>query len=261
MADNNNIEYDFKEWFNYSHSKEFQNKTSLLKKVLLTRKSQGDIEFTEKIIDNETCFCIAEKFNPVLLCLKIEFCEEFYNYLCNLFPEVEVEIPEVNVIRENNSEKNVIVSDTSSKSNIFRIISSKKPFIHSLRFSFLSLIVLQALILPGNISDYKLPSWSYIIFLSVFALTFYLCIWSYSKIFTNVVSYNDIFKFSIIFCNSFFLLVFVEVMIIDSIVIDNFSFLFGFILIILGQLVGVIFSLFFAVITYFIKGGKMINVN
>lgn len=259
--DENNIENNFKEWFEYSRSKDNQVQANVLKKVLLTKKPQGIIEISEKVSGDEIYYCVRERYNPIFLYINTDSCQEFYSYLCNLSPELEVEIPEVNVFQENNSKKDVVVSDRSIKSNIFRIISSKKPFIHSLRFSFLSLLVLQVLIIPGNISDYKPPSWSYIVFFGVLTCVFYLSIWSYSKFFSNLKSYDDIFKFSIVFYCSFYLFVFTEIMIIDSIGSNNFSILFSLVLIILGQVVGVLFSLFFAAIIYFIKGGKMINIK
>lgn len=257
----NNVEFDFKQWFEYSRSKEHQAQANMLKRVLLTKQSQGTIEISEKVLEGEICYCIVERYNPVLLYVNSSSCQEFYGHICSLFPDEEPEYSEPKNTQEIVNKQIDANSKINDRTNIFRMISSEKPFIHSLRFSFLSLLVLQVLILPGNISDYKLPSWSYLIFLGVFTLTFYLCIWSYSKVFSDIKSYNDIFKFSIIFCNSFFLLVFVEVMIIDSIVIDNFSFLFSLILIVLGQLIGVLFSLFFAAVIYFIKGGKMVDVR
>lgn len=259
--DENNIEYNFKEWFEYSRSKDNQAQVNMLKRVLLTKQSKEIIDISEKVSEGEIYYCIVERYNPVLLYVNSNSCQEFYSYLCDLFPEEKPEKIEVKNTQENVNEQIDSDSNIDGRTNIFRMISSKKPIIHTLRFSLLAFIILQVLILPGNISDYKLPSWSYIVFFGVLVCVFYMSIWSYSKFISNLKSYNDIFKFSIFFFCLFYLFVFIEIMIIDSIGSDNFSILFSLLLIILGQVVGVLFSLFFAAIIYFIKGGKMINVS
>lgn len=263
------IEDNFDVWFKYSQSFHSAKLANQLKRVLKSKESQNGFEIRKEYSGTDEVFYLTESYNPTVLALNSKSCDEFYQLICNQFPIDEIEqnpilnfTGKTTINQADNSFK--AVDKTNQKDfplNIFSKISSKNIVIHSVYYSIVTFFVLQICILPGNVSDYKLGSWSYFFFFGVFCLVFYASIWSYSKLFRDIKLYNDIFKFSTIYSCTFYLLVFIEIMIIDSTRPATFSLFFSIVLIFFGQIVGVIFGLFLALVMYFVKGGKMVNMK
>jgi hypothetical protein len=159
-----------------------------------------------------------------------------------------------NTDSDNHAEK----SNTNNfNHNILIKISSPFKVKHSIFYSFPTFIILQIIILPGNIGNHKIGDWGIYFFISVFCGILYLSILSYSKLFYNIRSYKDIFKLTAPFCSIFLLLVFLEILIIDSFS-EKFNLLWNLFLILAAQFFGIIISLFLTMIIYYLKGGKVI---
>ncbi|MGE0079543.1 MAG: hypothetical protein AB7S48_16905 [Bacteroidales bacterium] len=269
MNEDVNFETDFMTWFNYSQSINSLKLIHELKHVLKSKESQKSYVISNGITEDGVTYFITEKYNPTALRLTNSGCNTFYDFLCQQYPEENTEEPIkveskseiVSVDKKINPETKNPQENRSKLLMILHKISSKNVILHSLSFSILAFIISQINILPGNISSYKLGNWSIYLFFGMFAFVYFLCIWAYSNLYKNIKLYNEIFKFSILYSSSFFLLAFIETMIIDFLFSESFTIFGSIMLIILGQIMGVILSPILTLIIFFVKGGKIINTN
>jgi len=264
------VETDFRQWYTYSQSAQSSRMSNHLKSVIKNKQSQHEFTFESERTDGEELFYISESYNPTLLRLNKPALDEFLSLIeANYADEeiVEEKKPqepakqkskpiekEVNTPQTKEANKTGFLLDLLSK------ISSVNRTKHSLYYSLLAFTILQIVIIPGNIGYQGIGGLGRFFFFTIVGLAAFLNIWSYSKLYCNIQTYNAIFKLTAQYCSLFFLLVFMEVAVIDMFG-GNFTIWFSLLLVIFGQVVAIILSLFITMVIYFIKGGKLLNIQ
>jgi hypothetical protein len=264
------IATDFRQWYSYSQSAQSSKMSNQLKRVIEKKESQYGFTFEIAKTGNEEIYYLSEKYYPAVLRLTKLSCDEFLGFIGTHYADEEfteenncqesakqdnktVRNKEYPFLSKNTSKKTLLISTLST-------ISSNNKLKHSFNFSLITFLILQINILPGNISNNKVGDWGIYFFFGIFCLIYFFNIWSYSKLFYNIRSYTDIFRLTALYSSVFFLLVFLEITIIDMFG-EKFNIWWNLFLIILGQLFGVFLSLFLTMILYFIKGGRMVNIS
>lgn len=264
------VEANFRQWYAYSQSAQSRRMSNHLKSALKNRQSQHEFTFESENTDGEEFFYISENYNPTILRLNKLALDEFISLIETNYADeeiVEEQEPqepakqknrpiekEVNIPQAKEANKTGYLLDLLSK------ISSVNKTKHSLYYSLLTFIILQIVIIPGNIGYQSIGGWGRFFFFTIFGLAAFLNSWSYSKLYSNISTYNAIFKLTASYSSLFFLFAFIEVTVIDMFG-GNFILWFNLLLIIFGQIVAIILSLFITMIIYFIKGGKALNIK
>jgi hypothetical protein len=143
--------------------------------------------------------------------------------------------------------------------NLLKRISFANKWKHSFCFSLICVAILQIVIVPENFDIGKVGGWGIYFFYGVLLLVWILNIWAYSKIFYNIRLYKDIFKLTFLYHTSFYMLVFIEIVVRDVLSGSSFVVLFFIWMFLLFQLVGILSTLFLSWIMYLVKGGKTIE--
>lgn len=124
-------------------------------------------------------------------------------------------------------------------------------------FSLISFLLAQPVVILGN-TGHRLGDIGTYSLLTIEHSLWFLCYWSYARFFILERTYRAIFKLTGNYFAFTLLLLFIEV---DFFMLADGSLTWfiaiGFIL--LGQLVGLIESLFLSMIMYYVRGGKVIN--
>jgi len=262
-------ETDFQIWYRYSQSAQSSRLAGQLKEVLNKREPLHGFALLSEQTGEETVWYLSEKYNPSVLRLTEKSCGEFLDYICAQYPDTQTTEEEdsgkadgQHVPAPEKDEKGFSkVQANKNSRQIIHIpekISSKHKGKHALAFSLFAFLLLQILILPGNISAHQFGDWGIILFFGILCGMYFFSIWSYSRFYSPVRKYTDIFRLTVFYCSFLFLFIFIEIAFIDLFG-DQFVLLFSLLLIIAGQLAGILLSLFLAMITYFIQGGRMIS--
>jgi hypothetical protein len=269
---NHHLESDFKKWYNYSQCNGNAKLTLALKKAILHQESGSIFTINKKGDKEKSLLIISEKYNPISLGIHQDSMNEFINFLGSFNYIEEEGYPDPLNKKEPNETIDTKTKAQKDKSrsyknevkekkifNLLHKLSFQKKTLHALSFSFITFIILQIIILPTNLYDIKLGNWSKYLFLGFSLFTCTLSTISYSKYYYSLKQYKDIFGLVTRFYSFLWLFIFSEIIVIDLILDKAFNVLFGVFLILLGQVAGLITSLFLSMIIYYTKGGKMIN--
>ena len=261
-------ETDYISWFKYSQSIQNLKKASSLKHLLECKNQINGFNLLMEANEQGTYYILSEDYNPNQLKISPEDLEYFIRYIEHFygdqleFYEIEKEHPS-DSINDSTTEPETDNNEITGKRKIYfqpqrliRWLPSKNKIIHALRFSFINFLLAQYIILKGNLGEGILSdNASYYFFSTVFLLSVAV-VFSYPKQRSAIKQYRDIFKLLYAFNGFLFLLIFLEVNIIDT-ASGDFNILAQVFLIVLGQIAALIISSFLSMFFYFIKGGKL----
>ncbi len=270
------FEIDFRKWLVFSESSKNPQMMKSLKKAINNKRSYAGIEIEKEKTTSGYDYYFIESENPVGLKIESDKYTQFLNYfqdhydkegLKNYFSEKgKQETQKFNTYSDSetysdqNSQFNYTEYSSEKTPNFLRKISSVNKLKHSFNFSLLGLIVLQIVIIPENVGGQSLGNSSIYLVFGVMLLTWFLNFWAYSKFYDMKNTYREIFRLTANYFSILWLIAFLEIIIIESLQ-GKFSLLASLVILIIGQISGLIISLFTTMIVYFIRGGKMINVK
>ncbi len=270
------FEIDFRKWLVFSESAKNPQLLKNLKKAINNKKSYDGILVEKDKTNSGYEYYFIESGNPIGLKIGADQYIKFLNYFQNHYDKEKLDDntfekgkqesqkfigysdPEIKT--DQNSQLKYNDYNSKKTLNFLRKISSINKLKHSFNFSLLGLLVLQVVIIPENIGGHSLGNINIYAVFGIMLLTWFLNFWAYSKFFFMKNTYREIFRLTASYFSILWLIAFLEIIIIESLQ-GKFSLLASLIILFIGQISGLIISLFTTMIVYFIRGGKMINVK
>ncbi|VXD11166.1 conserved membrane hypothetical protein [Marinoscillum sp. 108] len=243
-----------------------------LTRAINKKKSYKEITLKKEKQNDRITYFITEQDNSVILQLNDYQYPEFSGYFTEHYAQ-DISKNNTNFIkspaRNNNSRSLGIASNKNIITNYnydevkslwaFLIkISSRNKLKHTLTYSLVALLVLQLVIILGNVGKVRLGDFGTYTMFALMLLFWYVNIWTYTKFYSMNNSYWEIFRLTAYYFSLVWLFSFLEVGIIDYFQ-GKFNVWFSLLLVFLGQVAAILISLFTTAITYFIRGGKVVT--
>ncbi|WP_159579304.1 hypothetical protein [Marinoscillum sp. 108] len=266
------IETDFRKWLAFSESIKSSDMLNKLTRAINKKKSYKEITLKKEKQNDRITYFITEQDNSVILQLNDYQYPEFSGYFTEHYAQ-DISKNNTNFIkspaRNNNSRSLGIASNKNIITNYnydevkslwaFLIkISSRNKLKHTLTYSLVALLVLQLVIILGNVGKVRLGDFGTYTMFALMLLFWYVNIWTYTKFYSMNNSYWEIFRLTAYYFSLVWLFSFLEVGIIDYFQ-GKFNVWFSLLLVFLGQVAAILISLFTTAITYFIRGGKVVT--
>ncbi len=269
-----NFESDFRKWLVFSNSVKNVEDLKILKQAIYNKTTVAGVTFTMERSETETCYILAEQENPLRLKIAeiqfplfVQYFQEHYDATKNSINAVPTEHDFLNAQNSNtqtaklpnqNKTAQIQVAHQRNSPPFLRKLCSDNKIIHSFKFSIVTLVVLQAVLIPGNLGGYSLGNLGTYGSFGIMTVLWVISVLVYAKYFNFNNSYKETFKLTASFFAFIWLFTYIEVIIIDAIK-GRFDMWFSLFLLVIGQFAGIFISLFATMILYFVRGGKVVN--